>query len=208
MPPRSPRIQPVNPDEPGHIAPRLPGESAYQYRYRRSLGLYGQTPYQRRIFLAQRRGQTTSQARGHGRQAGETESQRRNRISLEDFGLTVSQRRRSELRGWLVEHGYTPETTGMTWTQLLRVAARLRWMYDATGPAGRVTPAMIAEATALERNNTLQKGWAFERLWRKYDDMQQYREFRDRQPGRESWSEYQAVHDFVPTLAVQWWYYH
>lgn len=208
MPPRAPRIQPVNPDTATFVAPRLPGESAYQYRYRRSVALYGQTPYQRRIFLGRQRGQTTTQARGQHGGPGETESQRRNRISVENFGQTVSQLRRSELQGWLVEHGYTPDVTGMTWTQLIRLAARLRYMYDSAGPGARVTPGMIREAVDLEETNTLERGWAFERLWQKYDDMIEYRDYRNPVPGRVSYYEYQQVHDFIPVLAIQWWYYH
>ena len=96
----------------------------------------------------------------------------------------------------------------MTWTQLITLAPRLRWMYDAVGPGGRVTPRMIYDAVQLENNNTLEKGWAFERLWRKYDDMQAYRGFASKEPGRESWVEYQQVSVFIPDLAPQWWYYH
>lgn len=199
---------PPSPPQSPFIPPRQPGETPYQYRVRRSVSLFGQTPYQRRIFLAQQRGQTLSQARGHGRQSGETESQRRNRISLEQFGLTVSQRRTAELQGWLIQHGYTPQATGMSWTQLIRLAARLRYMYDTAGPGARVTPAMIASAVALEQDNSLERGWAFERLWQKYNDMQEYRAYRNPVPGRVSYYEYQQVHDFIPQLAIQWWYYH
>lgn len=191
------------------IPPRQPGETAYAYRYRRSVTLFGQTPYERRIFLAQRRGQNLSEARGHGRQAGRTESQIRAERFRERIGFDISESayRAAYAENWLRSHGYTPEITGMSWTQLLRLEPRLRYMYNATGPGGRVTPAMIAEATRLEATNQLERGWAFERLWRKYEDMLAYREFRDRRPGAESWAEYQAVHDFVPSLAIQWWFY-
>jgi hypothetical protein len=206
MPPRPPLISPGSGAE--FLTPRQEGETAYAYRKRRSLFLTGQTPYERRIASAQARGIGRTAARGHQR-SGETESQRRNRISVENFGLTVSQRRRAELTAWLTDNGYTPESTNMTWTQLLRLAARLRYMYNAVGPGGRVTPAMIADAIELENSEeVLEKGWAFERLWQKYDDMISYRETRNRLPGLGSWAEYQQVHPFIPSLAPQWWYYH
>lgn len=220
MPPRRSRLQPLAPLSPGaaiaggnepiFILPRQPGESTYQYRYRRSLSLYGQTPYQRRIFLAQQRGVGLSAARGHGERGGLTESQRRNRQSVLNTGLTVSQIRNSELRAWLEQYGYTPELTGMSWTNLIRLAPRLRWMYDAVGDDGaRVLPEMIYNAVILETEGELEPGWAFNRLWQKYDDMISYRQFTDKQPGNESWvGEYLQVQVFVPSIEPQWYYYH
>jgi hypothetical protein len=76
------------------------------------------------------------------------------------------------------------------------------------GGAGTVSPEMIADAIALEQDGELEVGWAFERLWRKYDDMVSYRTYRDAMPGRGSWVEYLQVSPFVPSLAPQWWYYH
>jgi len=170
------------------------------------MALFGQTPYERRISLARQRGIGVTAARGHQTAGGETESQRRNRLSVEQFGLTVSQRRRTELTQWLTDHDYTPENTNMTWTQLIRLAARLRYMY---GGAGTVSPEMIADAVDLENDNVLESGWAFERLWQKYDDMVAYREYRDPLPGRGNWiGEYLQVGVFIPSLAPQWWYYH
>ncbi|HEV2352690.1 MAG TPA: hypothetical protein VGR89_00465 [Puia sp.] len=190
------------------ILGRQPGESAYQYRYRRTVTMYGQTPYQRRIFLAQQRGIQGGAARGHGIVGGETESQRRNRISRQNTGFSVSQLRRTELRQWLEDYGYTPDTTGMSWTNLIRLAPRLRWMYTHTSPGARVLPLMIYNATQLERDNDLPAGWAFERLWRKYDDMMSFRMFADKDLGRESWAEYMQVGVFIPQVAIQFWYYH
>lgn len=169
------------------------------------MALFGQTPYERRIALAQQRGIGLTAARGHATGTQETESQRRNRISVEQTGFTVSQLRRANLTEWLEDTGYTPENTGMTWTDLIRLAPRLRYMY---GGGGTVTPEMIADAVELEREETLERGWAFERLWRKYDDMVAYRTYRDAMPGRGSYIEYLQVTPFVPSLAPQWWYYH
>jgi hypothetical protein len=204
MPPRrAAQSSPGNGDI--FIPPRGPDETAYAYRKRRTLALFGQTPYERRIALARQRGIGVTAARGHAPASGETESQRRNRLSVEQYGQTVSQRRRAELTQWLEEHGYTPDATNMTWTQLIRLAARLRYMY---GGGGTVTPDMIAEAIDLEHDEFLESGWAFERLWAKYDDMVAYREYRDREPGKADWAEYLQVHPFIPSLAPQWWYYH
>lgn len=96
----------------------------------------------------------------------------------------------------------------MTWTALLRLAARLRYMYDAAGPTGRVTPEMIADAIDLEADEYLEPGWAFERLWEKYDDMVSYRQFADKDPGHEHWGEYYQMHVYIPALPATWWYYH
>lgn len=201
---------PFSPDPNIVIAPRQPGESAYSYRYRRSLELYGQTPYERRIWLAKQRGIGYTAARGHAPARGETESQRRNRLSVEQFGQTASQIYRSELRTWLEEHGYTPDTTLMTWTDLIRLAPRLRYMYNAAGETGRVTPIMIYEAIQLERDKFLPPGWAFDRLWEKYDDMVSYREYADKQPGHDHYvTEYLQLKVYLPgPPAIQWWYYH
>jgi hypothetical protein len=170
------------------------------------MAMFGQTPYERRIFLAQQRGIGVTAARGHAASGGETESQRRNRLSVEQFGLTVSQRRRADLTTWLEDNGYTPDATNMTWTQLIRLAPRLRYMY---GGGGTVTPEMISDAVDLEIEGELEAGWAFERLWAKYDDMVSYREYRDPMPGRGNWiGEYLQVGVFIPSLAPQWWYYH
>lgn len=153
---------------------------------------------------ARERGIGTTAGRGHTPVGGETESQRRNRISVEQTGLTVSQLRRSNQVSWLEAAGYTPDSTNMTWSDLIRLEPRLRYMYG----GARVTPEMIADAIDLETDNELEKGWAFDRLWHKYDDMVAYREYRDREPGQADWAEYLQVHAFIPSLAPQWWYYH
>lgn len=210
MPPRMPIPTPFSPNPNQIILPRQPGESQSQYRYRRTLEKYGQTPYQRRIWLAQQRGIGYSAARGHGVRQGETESQRRNRLSVENFGRTVSQIRRANAISWLEEHGYTPELTGFTWTDLIRLEPRLRYMYDAPEEA-RVTPQMIYQVVQLEKEGLLEPGWAFNRLWEKYDDMISYREYQDKQPGHDHYiDEFLQLHPTEPDAqpTIQWWYYH
>lgn len=96
----------------------------------------------------------------------------------------------------------------MTWTQLINLAPRLRWIYNNASSSSRITPRMIYDAVQLEYEGRLERGWAFERIWRKYDDMQSYRGFSDKQPGQDSWAEYQQVNVFIPDLAPAWWYYH
>jgi hypothetical protein len=81
-------------------------------------------------------------------------------------------------------------------------------MYDAVHQGGRVTPEMIADAIDLETDNYLDKGWAFERLWQKYDDMVAYRIYSDKIPGNQNWGEYIQIRTYIPSMAPQWWYYH
>jgi|SRR5215831_18311364 len=108
---------------------------------------------------------------------------------------------------WLYNNGYTPDNTGMTWNDLRTLYVRLRWLYENNAESGRITPEMILEAIRLEDEGVLESGWAFERIWRKYDDQLAYKQYHDPVPGRESWTEYQQVHDYVPGLSKAWWYY-
>jgi hypothetical protein len=134
MPPRIRQIPtPLIGIDPRTVMPRQPGESTYDYRFRRSVTLYGQTPYERRIWLAQQRGIGRSAARGHAARGGITETQSRTQRTLEQTGLTPSVLYRNTLRGWLTDHGYTPDATGMNWTALMKLGPRIRWMYNAAG---------------------------------------------------------------------------
>jgi hypothetical protein len=222
MPPRrrNPPLPPLGPGGPPSAAippdqfilPRQPGETRYIYEYRRSVALYGKTPYQMRKERAQARGKTVSEARGHGILGGETESQRRNRVSREETGMSVSQLYRANALGWLEEHGYTPDTTQMSWTQLIRLEPRLRYLREYGHIENGITswpePDEIHLAVDLENEHSLERGWAFERIWQKYDDTIAYRQFRDVQPGRASRSEYMSIRVYVPQLAPSWWWYH
>lgn len=202
------RTGPSSPGNGDQIPPRGPNESAYDYRVRRTMALYGQTPYERRIFLAQQRGIGLTAARGHATGTSETESQRRNRLSVQQYGETVSQRRTRIAREWLEANGYTPELTGMSWTSLQRLEPRLRYMFEGRGEGTWVTPEMIRDARDLEESGELESGWAFERLWQKYEDTRDYREYQKKLGGRASWAEYRVVNPYIPSLAPQWWYYH
>lgn len=192
------------------IPPRRANETAWEYRVRYTLAKYGETPGERRARLGRERGLSKRAAQGHGREATqrETESQRRNRLSVQQYGETVSQRRRRLARDWLTDNGYTPEATGMTWTSLLRLEPRLRYMFDGYGEGTKVTPQMIHDARDLEFEGELEAGWAFERLWQRYESTKDYRENKRRLQGQADWAEYQTVHVYIPSLAPQWWYYH
>jgi len=94
----------------------------------------------------------------------------------------------------------------------MRLAARLRYMKEnghwENGVPSWVTPEMIADAIDLEQSELLEPGWAFERLWAKYDAMVAYRAYADKVPGRTDWAEYTTVGVFLPTLTANWWFYH
>lgn len=201
------RIIPIGlPDFDQIIPPRGPRESATQYRTRFTLARYGQTPYERRIWLGQQRGLTVTQARGRHAPAGMTESEYRRRQSVEATGVPYYVTYRADLRAWLIDNGYTPQSTGMTWTQLDRSAARLRWMNANSSPGSHITPAMIAHARSLEIDGTLEPGWAYERIRSKYIAMYAYKRDRDSSLGRADWDEYLTERDSID-LPPEWWYY-
>lgn len=178
--------------------PRMPGETPYQYRKRRSLELYGETPYERRIRLGRERGLSTQAARGHA--AGES---RRTIPEFPTYGPPIIFHNQ-----WMIDNGYVPETTGLSWTQIDRIGGRMQWMAEHSSPRSRITPQMIAQARALEVDGTLERGWVFERLRQKYIDMYYWKVNRDNSSGYSSWQEAQDVREQVPELPIEWWTYH
>lgn len=186
------------------IPPRQPNETAYAYRTRRSLALYGQTPYQRRIARGLAAGKTRQEARGKPLTA-ETEYQRRNRLSVQRTGLTVTQRRNQAIDFWLLTHGFTPATTGMSQTALRHIQPRLRWINDNTAPGGKITPGLIREAIEYERIGEYEPGWVTDRVFKRYDAMREFEDGRN-QTGNWYWfNEGGASAD--PSWQL-WWYYH
>jgi len=145
-----PRIRP--------LMPRQPGETQYAYRNRRSLEIYGVSLYQRRIASAEARGMSRTSARGHVANEGQV---RQNRFAAahptESRPYYVVYR--SDLRVWLDDHGYTPENTGMTQTDLMRLGPRIRWMVENSHPASHITPDMIQGAVNLEHDGDIPPGW-------------------------------------------------
>lgn len=194
MPPGLP-----NPPQTPIIIPRQPGESEYQYRKRRSVELTGETPYQRRVRLGRARGLSTQQARGHR----QSETARRRQQSFARYGLSPWQFWSQNQQQWLLENGWTPETTGWSWNRLIRIAPRLRWLADNTTPSGQITPDMVREASDLESTGVLPINWGWDTLNEKYQSTYDYVELNDRQSGRGRWIQYR-----IPEMPVQWWYYH
>jgi hypothetical protein len=181
------------------ILPRQPGETAYAYRKRRTVALTGETPYQRRIRNAQARGLSTTEARGH--KAGESATRRER--TLARTGLTPWQLWSYDQIAWLMDNGFTPETTGWSWNQLIRIAPRLRYMNNHASPGAQVTPDMIAEALTFERTSNLPSEWTWERVNEKYLDIYEFYERGDVQPARMHYFQ-----DRIPQMDVAWWYYH
>ena len=178
---------------------RQPGETLYGYRNRRSVTLTGETLYQRRIRQARARGLTTTEARGH--RPGEAE--RRRRITIADYGLTPWQLWRRNQVQWLIENGYTPESTGWSWNKLIRFAPRLRWLVNNTAPGAQILPSMLLEAKQFEAASNLPSGWSEEALNEKYFSTFEYVQQNDNRRGRWHWFQ-----DRIPEMPVQWWYYH
>lgn len=195
--------------EPFLSGPRMPGESAYRYRVRRSLELYGMTPYQRRVELGQARGLSRAAARGHAREGEQTaRGGLQPPIQPPVTGAVPTTSGWWINRAWLLEYGYTPDSTGLTWTQLHNITPRLRWMIGHSAPSQVITPSMIAEARALEIQGILAPGWAYERIRQKYVDMTRWRAGRDNTTGIQSWYEGLSVREQVPELPIEWWTYH
>lgn len=194
------------------IPPRQPGETRYAYSNRRSVALTGQTLYQRRVARAQAAGLTRQQARGHGRPSqpgllslGESEYQRRNRLSVERTGYTLYQRRMMAIDTWLVENNYTPDTTGRSWTSLRQLQPRLAWINANSSPQGGITPGMLEEMTDYEKLGMIEPGWVPDRINKRYEAMY---EFRQGNPGTgRFWWFNDGVYG-LPQHIAQWWYYH
>lgn len=186
------------------IPPRQPGETPYAYRTRRSLALYGQTPYQRRISLGFARGKTRQEARGKPLTT-ESEYERRNRISIEQTGFTVTQRRNMAIDAWLASNGYSPATTGMSQTALRRIQPRLRWINENTSIGGQLTPGLIRDAIDMERSGEYEVGWVTDRVFKRYDSM------RDFKNGSNATGNYYWFNEGGAEAEIgwaAWWYYH
>lgn len=188
------------------IPPRQPNESAYQYRVRRTMARYGQTPYQRRIFLAQQRGIGRTAARGHAPRGGQSEYQLRRQRYLVTTGVIPSVLTQAYAQNWLITHGFTPETTGASWTYLYRMEPSLRGVWERTSPDAHISPEMLAEAIELEASGELPPGWTQQRTSDRLTATIAYQDFRDRDPGRYDWN---TTKFFVPSeVDIKWWYYH
>lgn len=186
------------------VPPRQPGETPYAYRKRRSLALTGKTPYQRRIERGLALGRTRQEARGKP-VTTETEYGRRNRISIEQTGLTVTQRRNQAIDFWLLTHGFSPATTGMSQTALRYIQPRLRYINEHTSPGGSITPGLIRDAIDLEAEGEYERGWVTDRVFKRYDSMREFADGRNATGNFYWFLEGGASAD--PSWQL-WWYYH
>lgn len=202
-----PRLPPPILGENLIIPPRQPGETPYAYRNRRSLALTGETLYERRQRLGRERGLGARAAAGHAR---EQEERRARAIRVQQqTGVSPGQLAWAYARNWLISNGFTPETTGASWTYLHQMEPSLRGTYArARSDTGKITPEMVHEAIQLEQTEDLEPGWALARIRAKLYAMIEYQDNRNRQPGHDDWDEFLQVHPFLPQLAIQWWYYH
>lgn len=187
------------------IQPRQPGESAYAYRTRRSIALYGQTPYQRRIFLAQQRGIGRTAARGHAPRGGQSEYQQRRQRYIQQTGVIPSVLTTAYAQNWLISNGFTPESTGASWTYLYRMEPSLRGLY-LRAPNAPVTPQMVYEGIQYEADQEVEPGWTAERARERLQATIAYQDFRDKSPGNYDWT---VTRPFVSVETdIHWWYYH
>lgn len=189
---------------PPAVPPRQPGESRYAYSNRRSLALTGKSLYQRRVESGLASGLSRREARGHG--GGLTEYQRRNLRSVEQTGLTLYQRRIQAIDSWLSQNGFTPVTTGLSWTALRRIQPRLKWINENTSPGGRLTPDMILERTDMEKLGTIERGWVTDHVFKRYEAMYEFQVNGNRAPGNFYW--FNEGGSDEPRETAQWWYYH
>lgn len=181
------------------ILPRQPGETDYAYRNRRNLTLTGETLYQRRIRQGRARGLTTTQARGQTASA----AQRRREQTVQRTGLTPWQLWWGAQASWLIDNGFTPDTTGWSWNKLIRIVPRLRWLNERASPGAEIKPEYILEASQDEAMGVLDKEWSWERINERYIDTVEFVQYNNKAPGNFHWFQ-----DRIPELPVAWWYYH
>lgn len=195
MPPAVPRIP-----------PRQATETRAAYEKRRSVALTGKTPYQRRIERGLATGQTRTQARGQAPATGESEYERRARRSQEQYGQTPYQRRIARQDAWLTANGFTPVTTGLSWTALRKIQSRLQWINANTSANGGLTPDLMLEYSEMEREGELERGWITDRVFKRYDAMLSFMNG-STQPGNFYWFS-EGGSENAGTPGAAWWFYH
>jgi hypothetical protein len=183
---------------PAPVPAQQPGESTYAYRNRVNLARYGKSTYQLRVDRARARGLTTSEARGHAPAAGQTEYQRRRQRSIEQTGQTPSQIWRARQIQWLQQNGYTPQTTGWSWSRLIVAAPRIRYLNAAGSPGNDVSPGFLFDGMQQAGSE-----WTWEHFNEKYWSTKEWLEQNDNTRGRFHWFQ-----DREEAMPVAWWYYH
>lgn len=189
---------PPGPPQTPQILTREPGESEYAYRKRRSITLTGETPYQRRIRLGRARGLSTTEARGQ--RPGE--AARRRQRTVQQTGFTPWQIWKNKQIQWLIDNGFTPETTGWSWNRLIKAAPRIRYMNEKVSAFNQITPELIANGQEFEAEYQVPSGWTWRRFNEHYDDIQEYYEHNNPTNARLHY-----FRDRIPDMPVQWWYY-
>jgi hypothetical protein len=190
---------------PPAVPGRQPGETAYQYRARRTQALYGQTPYARRVASARAKGQTLTQARrGRAVATPAQEYEQRAAATAAAHGATPYQMAVARADAWLTANGYTPATTGMSASALRRVEPRLRYINE-NSPTGQLTPALIHAAATMEADGELEPGWITDRIAKRYQSMIDFMNG-DKARGNFYWFFDGGDGEEYPWAA--WWYYH
>lgn len=199
MPPR-PALLP-------NFPPRQPGETPYQYRNRRSIALYGQTLYERRIASGRARGINQREAAGHAPVAGRTEYQIRAERTQARYGLSPTQLYYRRIDDEMDQAGFSPELTGLSRTALRRIWPRLKWINSNTSPGGELSPGMLAQTRTGELEGDFPRGWTVDHVNQRYESMYEFKVERQNQTGNFYWfREYKP--NYEDELPANWWYYH
>lgn len=199
------------PPLPPGFQPRQPGESAYAYKNRVSIARYGKTLYERRMESGAARGLTPKQASGKERVTGEAGASplspltRRER-TIAKYGKTPYQLWRSNTIEEMVQEGYTPETTGLSWNQLIQVWPKIRQMNDWASRDDQLTPYMLFDAQQLQREGALEPGWTIANINDRYAAMAEYKNTGGSPFGRARY--FRGTSDYLGTVPIAWWWYH
>jgi hypothetical protein len=192
---------------PEGFQPRQPGETAYAYRNRLSIARYGKTTYQRRVENAMDRGLSRTEARGHGPSTSAlTEYQKRRQRTEQQYGpgVTPYDVWRAYTINDLISAGYTPETTGLSWNQLLTIKSKLwqinEWASDDVG----LSPELLLDGVESEQEGYVEPGWTFENIQERYAAMYEYKVLGSKDYGRARF--FRGTQTYV--VPIQWWYYH
>lgn len=186
-----------------NIPPRQPGESAYQFRQRKSIAETGETLYQRRQRLGRARGLTSREAAGHPNVAGLTEYQRRRQRTIREYGISPWQLWRMNAIAEMTQKGFTPDNTGWSWYALLRVWPKIKQMNEWSAPQAQIEPDMLAQAKEWEGQGILDSEWSEDHINLKYQAMYDYHVYGDKDFGHWYW-----YNDRIEAMSANWWYYH
>lgn len=205
MPPSIPQMP--------QILPRQPDESLYSYRNRRSIALTGETLYQRRQRLGRERGVSGRAAAGHRAVGGRTEYQIRYERTIARYGLSPTQLYYLRTDEELAANGYTPETTGLSQTNLRRLWPRLRWINENSSFGAQLTPEHFMEIRQLVLSGEVDKDFAYNHVNSRYDSMWEFKKAGNPMMGRFYWFAEADERNYlnggdIRTPITNWWFYH